>query len=201
MPNLFERSMCARGPLLAEGQLGRSLAGIVRGHHKHDPCLSSPLSVSHPGTVRTITRLDPIRSGKYTTYLVTKLPILGTDEEIFYVRDGEKVAHEAGAFIALEAVGKNVPPVYFGFTYIYSGDVRFGVVTSDLTQGGLCRLERPSSSNPIERIHAVIQISPGGVTRTIYCDVKSYDQSNSIHVKVGTPFIAEGAIIDLGSLD
>ena len=201
MPNLYERSMRARGPLLTQGQLERSLAGIVRGHHKHDSGLSLPLAVSHQGTARALNRLDPIRSGNYTFYLVTKLPIIGADEEVFYIRDGEKTAHEAGAFMALEAAGQNVPAIYLGFTYTYGGKVRFGVATSDLTMGGICRLERPPITNPIERIHAVIQISQGGVTRTIYCDAKSYEQNNPKHAETGAPFIAQGAIIDLGSLD
>ena len=201
MPNLFDRSMQARAPLLDQAHLKRSLSGIVRSHHKHDSGLSLPLVVSHPGSVRALNRLDPIRSGNYTFHLVTKLPIIGVDEEVFYIRDGEKVAHEAGAFMALEAIGKNVPGIYLGFTYTYGGDVRFGVVTSDLTMGGICRLERPPITNPIERIHAVIQISQGGVTRTIYCDAKSYEQNNPKHAETGAPFIAQGAIIDLGSLD
>ncbi|MBI5228018.1 hypothetical protein HY988_05505 [Candidatus Micrarchaeota archaeon] len=206
MSNLFERSMRARPELLHGGTLERSLSSITRAHHNSEsaPSFSSPIAVSHPGSARAIQRLDPYYQvhGKLLI-LVAKLPILGADEEVFYISDGGTVAHEAGAFMALEARGKHVPDIYLGFTYLYGGEVRFGVVADDLTFGGAYRLERPPITTQIERIHAVIRIplSIKGSTRTVFCDAKAFEQSNPEHARVGAPFIAPDAIIDLGSLD
>ncbi len=133
-------------------------------------------------------------------HLIVKLPILGSDSEVLYLRTGETVAHEAGALIMLESIGMLVPEIFLGLTYKSDEDLRFGIVASDLTCGGSCRLERP----PIEdmgRNHAVIQISADGSRRTIFCDAKTFEQGNEDHVHSGAPFIAPGAIIDLGSLD